>query len=81
MTEFEEGALVAIGLIVATHDEPTIAASVLNGMGLCEADCSAMDDYDKANLAKLQGECHGKVKLRGLAPNVKAQPTAKSAAF
>ena len=66
MTEFEEGALVAVSLIVATHDQPVVAADVLNALGLHNADCSSLDEYDKVNLRKVQGELRGKIRLRGL---------------
>lgn len=33
-SEFNQGALMAVSLIVATHDLPTVAADVLNEMGL-----------------------------------------------
>lgn len=66
MTDFEEGALMAVSLIVATHDMPVVAADVLNGLSLHDADCSSLDEYDKANLRKVQGELRGKIRLRGL---------------
>jgi len=66
LSEFERGALVAVGMIVRLHDQPLIAAEVLREMGLLNADCSALDDYDKQNLRQVRGELQGAVKLRGL---------------
>jgi hypothetical protein len=63
--EFEHGALMAVSLLIATHGETVAAADVLNEMGLQTADCSELDDYDKANLRKVQG-ARGRIKLKGL---------------
>jgi len=54
MTEFEQGILYAAGLIVALHNEPVIAASVILEAGLGNTDISGLDDYDKRNLEKLK---------------------------
>jgi len=54
MTEFEHGALIAAGLIVALHDQPTVAGNVLEQMGLQNSDCSMMDEYDKINLRLIE---------------------------
>lgn len=66
LDDFNHGALLAVSLIVATHDEPGIAADVLHALGRHEADCSGMDEYDKAFLRKIQGERRGLIKLKGL---------------
>lgn len=66
LSEFDRGALMAVSLLMATHDQPVIAADVLNAMGLETADCSELDVYDKENLRTVQGELGGHVKLRGL---------------
>lgn len=66
MKEFNRGALVAIGLVMRLHDQPVIAAEVLREMGLLNADCADLDDYDKENLRPLRRELQGAVKLRGL---------------
>lgn len=66
MTEFERGVLLAVSVLLATHEQLVAAADVLNELGLCEADCSDLSDYDKGNLRKVQGELHGKIRLRGL---------------
>ncbi|MVF24221.1 hypothetical protein EVC37_21820 [Methylocaldum sp. BRCS4] len=65
-SEFNQGVLMAVSLIVATHDLPTVAADVLNEMGLYNADCTELSDFDKENLRRVQGELHGKIRLRGL---------------
>ncbi|NTB05873.1 hypothetical protein [Agrobacterium tumefaciens] len=57
----------AVSILVATHDQVVAGADVLRELGLSNADCSKLDDYDKRNLAKLQGELGGQIKLRGLA--------------
>lgn len=56
MTDFQQGALVAIGLLVRLHDQPGMAADVLISMGLHKSDCSSLDEFDKASLRKLVGE-------------------------
>jgi site-specific recombinase XerD len=52
-------------LIVAL-DQYLAAADVVSEMGLSEADRSSLDDYDKRNLKRIQGERSGSIKLRGL---------------
>lgn len=64
MTEFEQGVLYAASVLVALHDEPTLAASIVCEAGLESADCTSLDDYEKKHLRKIQGE-RG-VTLRGL---------------
>lgn len=64
LTDTELGALMAVSIFIALHDQPGMAADVLNELGLAAADCSHLDDYDKQNLKKIQGE-RG-VSLRGL---------------
>jgi hypothetical protein len=66
MNEFTHGALMAVSLLIATHDQPVMAADVLNALSLHDADCSELDEYDKRNLRKAQGELQGKISLRGL---------------
>lgn len=57
----------AVSILIATHDQVVAGADVLRELGLSNADCSKLDDYDKRNLAKVQGELGGQIKLRGLA--------------
>ena len=64
--EFEHSALVAIALLVRLHDRPSMAADLLIEMGLSEADCSSLDDFDKEFLVKMQGERRGAIRLKGL---------------
>lgn len=66
LSEFQQGALVAVSLLIALHDQPVAAADVVCELGLSEADCTVLDDYDKRNLRKIQGERGGMIKLRGL---------------
>ena len=66
LSEFHQGALVAVSLLIALHDQPVAAADVVRELGLSDADCTGLDDYDKRNLKKIQGECSGTIKLRGL---------------
>lgn len=54
LTDFEMGILTACGLIMATHDEPGIAADVIRETGLQDADCSDLDDFDKEYLKIIQ---------------------------
>lgn len=61
---FKEGVLYAASILVATHDQPTMAATIIREAGLNEADCSSMEDFEKNNLRKIQGE-RG-IALRGL---------------
>ena len=65
MNQWEQGVLMAASVLIACHDQPTMAADVLHELGLSNADCSDLDDFDKENLRKAQGE-RGKIKLRGL---------------
>ena len=62
--KFNEGVLDAASILVATHDQPTMAATILREAGLQDADCSSMDEFDKVNLRKIQGE--NGIALRGL---------------
>jgi len=66
LSEFQQGALVAVSLLIGLHDQPVAAADVVSEMGLSDADCAELDDYDKNNLKKIQGERGGTIKLRGL---------------
>ena len=66
LSEFQQGALVAVSLLIALHDDPVAAADVVGELGLSEADCTILEDYDKNNLKKIQGERGGTIKLRGL---------------
>ena len=63
---YKDGALKAMSFLMQTHDQPVMAADVLNAMGLEDADCSALDEYDKKYLQKVQGELGGRINLRGL---------------
>lgn len=67
VSEWEQGVLMAVSILIATHDQVVAGADVLRELGLSKADCSQLDDYDKRNLAKVQGELGGQIKLRGLA--------------
>jgi hypothetical protein len=43
-----------------------MAANILSELGVRTADCSGMDEFDKENLRKIEGERFG-IALRGLA--------------
>ena len=64
LNPWSEGVLMAASVLVATHDEPTLAATILKELGLSDADCSQLDDFDKESLRKLMTE-RG-ITLRGL---------------
>lgn len=66
LTEQEQGAMLAISVLIALHDQPGMAADVLVELGLHAADCTELDEYDKQNLKKIQGERGGSIRLRGL---------------
>lgn len=66
LTEFEVGALVAVSTLISCYDEITVAANILNELGMKDADCSSLDDYDKEQLRKIQGEMGGSINLGGL---------------
>lgn len=61
---WSEGVLMAASVLVATHDQPTEAATILKELGLADADCSQLDDFDKESLRKVIHE-RG-ITLRGL---------------
>jgi len=67
LSEWEQSVLMAVSILIATHDQVVAGAEVLRELGLSKADCSQLDDYDKLNLAKLQGELDGQIRLHGLA--------------
>ncbi len=66
MGDWDCGVLMAVSLLIATHDQPSMAADVLNALGLCDVDCTELGEYDKRNLRKVQGYLQGKIQLRGL---------------
>lgn len=84
MTELEEGVLMAAAMLARIHDQPGMAADILHEFGLGNADCSAMDEFDKAPLRTLSG-ARRQVKLRGLRqkreqPNVAVKPRSQASA-
>ncbi|SDH05376.1 MULTISPECIES: hypothetical protein [unclassified Duganella] len=76
---WRDGALMALSVLVSVHDQPTMAASVVNELSLCEADCSELDEFDKTNLRKIQKAGRG-MKLRGLDINAATQEAQKGGA-
>lgn len=64
--EWEVGVLMAVSVLMSVFDEQTIAANVLNELGLSKADCSDLDEFDKSNLRRVQGEMGGRIALVGL---------------
>lgn len=53
MTEFQQGFFTAVALLMATSDQPTMAADIVREAGFDGVDCSAMDDFDKEQLQLL----------------------------
>ena len=74
VNQWKEGALMAAATVVACHDMPVVAASVLCNLGLSTADCSHLDEFDKIGLRKVQGELRGSIRLKGLDADVTTQP-------
>lgn len=74
MDQWEQGVLMAAAILVAAHDQPGMAADVLHELGLGRADCSAMDEFDKQYLRKINGQ-RANVKLRGLSQKRKQSNT------
>jgi len=73
MDDFTHGVLLSVSVLMACHDAPVEAATILKEMGMATADCSELDAYDKRNLRKVQGEIGGMIRLKGLRtkrPNV-----------
>lgn len=74
---WREGVLMAVSVLISTHDQPTMGADVLNELGLRGVDCSALDDFDKRNLRKVQKK-RKSLNLRGLTNSTQqAQNSAK----
>lgn len=74
MDDFTHGVLLSVSVLMACHDAPVEAATIIKEMGMATADCSELDAYDKRNLRKVQGELGGMIRLKGLRtkrPNVK----------
>lgn len=65
---WQEGVLMAASIVIACHDMPVVAATILNELCMQTADCSALDEFDQASLRKVQGELNGGISLRGLTP-------------
>lgn len=63
---WEQGVLMAAAIVIACHDMPVVAGAIIGELGLSTADCSSMDEFDKAALRKVQGERSGTIALRGL---------------
>lgn len=63
---WEHGVLMAAAIVVACHDMPVIAGSIIGELGLSKADCSSLDDFDKTALRKVQGERNRTIAMTGL---------------
>ena len=62
---FDDGVIIAAAALVRAHDQPTMAADILRECGLTEHDCSHLEEFDKADLRKInRGEG---LALKGLA--------------
>lgn len=66
LNDWEEGVMMAASVLISTHDFCVAAADIVKELGLTQADCSELDEFDKENLRKIQGELGGVIKLRGL---------------
>lgn len=66
MNEWEQGVLMALSVLNATHDEPSMCADVLNELGIDEIDCRQLDDFDKTNLRLIVEASGNELKLYGL---------------
>lgn len=66
LTDWEQGVLMAASVLISLHDLCVPAADVVSQLGLANADCSSLDEFDKQNLRKIQGDLSGAIKLRGL---------------
>lgn len=64
MDEWTRGALMAVSVQLALHGDTVAAADTLVNLGLTKADCSALDEFDRATLQQLHIEA--RVSLRGL---------------
>lgn len=56
----------AASILISLHDLCVPAADIVSQLGLANADCAELDDFDKQNLKKIQGELGGAIKLSGL---------------
>ena len=66
MNEWEQGVLMALSVLNATHDAPSMCADVLNELGIDEIDCRQLDDFDKTNLRLIVEASGNELKLYGL---------------
>jgi hypothetical protein len=56
MDKFDQGFFVAISVLLAGHDVPSLAADTVREAGYQDADLSCLDDFDKGNLRKIKDE-------------------------
>lgn len=66
LTDWEQGVLMAASVLISLHDLCVPAADIVSQLGLATADCSSLDEFDRENLKKIQGDLGGAIKLRGL---------------
>lgn len=64
LSEYEQGVFYGAAIVIAVHDEPTIAATIITNAGYENHDVSGLDDYEKKELRKIN-EQHG-INLKGL---------------
>jgi len=53
MSEFQEGALVTIGILFRIHGSGVECKDLIREMSLYDVDCSKLDVFDKENLKAL----------------------------
>lgn len=64
LTEFEQGVFYAAAIAVEVHNEPTIAATIIQNAGYAEHDVSELDEADKKQLRVVNNE--NGISLKGL---------------
>lgn len=53
LSEYEQGVFYAAAIVIAVHNEPTIAATIIVNAGYQNHDVSDLDDYEKNELKKI----------------------------
>lgn len=62
-SDFDQGILFAVAMLMRTHDQPTMAADVLRCTDMANADVSKLDPFDQDPLKELNQE--KQIKLTG----------------
>ncbi|GHG07822.1 hypothetical protein [Thalassotalea marina] len=64
LTDFKHGVFYAAAIVVEVHNDPTIAATIIQNAGFAEHDVSELDESDKKQLRKLNN--YDGINLKGL---------------